>query len=145
MAQNADQALAQLADRVERAILRKLTPAAEDFEGVLLATGAYDDDTGANRGATYAAAATARNSSAAQRRGRQALGEAERLNPGQGEAEEIAIPDDVVRVVGTSMTAYVQYLEGDAAGRHAYLADSLRLEAPRLQDAALDGIREVMR
>ena len=140
----ADAALARLPDQIEAAVLGRLQRAADTLEGVLVATTAYNDDTGANRGATYAAAATNQHSGEAQRRARRALAEAERLNPGYEAAEDVDVPPGVVRVVGTSMTRYAEHLEQSRAGQNAYLADTMRLEAPRLQDAALDGVREVV-
>jgi hypothetical protein len=145
MSSSADRALAALAGKVEATALRHLQAAAESFEGVLIATDAYGDDTGANRGATFAAAATSERAGVANRKARAALAEAARLNPGLEYAEELELPDGVVRVIGTSMTAYAADLEHDAVGERAYLEDSMLLEAPRLQDAALDAIREVMR
>jgi len=145
MALSADQALARLGDQVEAAVLRRLQAAAGEFEGVLVATPVYGDDTGANRAGTFAAAATAERPGRANQRARQAFGEVARLNAGHESAEEIDLPPGVVRVVGSTMTDYARHLEQDRAGAHAYLADSLRLEAPRLQAAALAGIREVFR
>ena len=139
-----DRVLDQFARRLEAAIEAGLEPAAATLEGLVVATDAFGDDTGATRGSSFAAVASERTATRAARRGREAFAEAARLNPGTEEANELKVPDGAIRVVATSMTSYAADLERERGGDQAFLEETMRLEAPYLQQAGVQALREVL-
>lgn len=113
---------------------------AHDLEAALLATSAYNNDTGATRAGTTAYVIGGGTDDS--NRLAAAAAEAEARNPGRSQATTAGtVADGTISVIATSATDYADHLETAGAGARAFLGPTMLQHAQNLTQAAADGIK----